>query len=154
MQETNNLCPDDTYALGNPFLHAQDRETFYTTEAERAHQEYLNEKKEDEKSVETKDLKRKKSNFNKKVIKKSPTQTSSNVIRKETGKPHHLIKIHIYDLTRCDKDNEQNCIIYNDVGDSADVTIQYLVKDDYDENLDETEQLVGKIVKKISNKQY
>lgn len=154
LQETNNLCPGDTYSLGNPFLFAQDRESFYNTEAELAHQEYLNEKKEEQKSVETKDHKRKKSNINKKVMKKYPTQSSSYVIRKETGIPHHLIKILIYDLTRCVKDNKQNCEIDYDVGDSADVNIQYLVKDDYDDILDETEHLVGKVVKKLSNKQF
>lgn len=103
--------------------------------------------------METKDIKRKKCNINRKTIRKSHTLPSSYVIRKETGKPHHLIKIQIYDLTRCVKDTKQNCEIDNDVVDSADVSIQYLVNDDYDDILDETEHLVGKIVKKISNKQ-
>lgn len=83
-----------------------------------------------------------KSKLNSKVTlsKLLDTPSSSFVIRKEPGKAHHLIKISIYDLS----DNNV------DHSDSACVNVQYQVKDNYDEIMDETEYLIGKIVKKLS----
>lgn len=76
--------------------------------------------------------------------------STSYVIRKEPGKAHHLIKISICDLS------DNNLISRVDCSESgcACVNVQYLVKDNYDEIMNEAEYLVGKIVTKLSSPTY
>lgn len=76
--------------------------------------------------------------------------STSYVIRKEPGKAHHLIKISICDLS----DNNLMSRVDRSDSDCACVNVQYLVKDNYDEIMDESEYLVGKIVKKLSSPTY
>lgn len=69
---------------------------------------------------------------------------SSYIIRKEPGKAHHLINISIHDMS--DNASGRSCNEH----DSTRVSVQYLVRNNYDEIMDETEHLIEKIVKKIN----
>lgn len=65
--------------------------------------------------------------------------SSSFVIRNEREKGKHLIKIMVHSL-------QNNC-----VQSEPSVSVQYLVKDSYDDILNSTERLINKIVNKISD---
>lgn len=116
----------------NPFYHAQDRESWYAEVAAKLYEEHQQRKAKEQ-------------TLKKKKIKSKSFRNKSFIIRKEPKRSRHLIKIIIHDL---DGRNMEEVIIEPD---SASVNVQYLVTSDYDDIRNETDNLVGKITKKLSN---
>lgn len=143
---------EDDNPITNPFYYAQNMDAVYETEIQRLQKEMEEEqsRKNLEASTSTKEIaeNKKKSKLSlKRTILKPETSTcaagTSYVIRKETKKAHHIIKISIEEITGTDlcQTNINN----------TNISAQYLVKDSYDEILNDTEKLIGKIVKNLSS---
>lgn len=121
---------DDIYPVTNPFYYAQDRESWENIEvAAIAHGESR------QKKIEEPRLKKKKS---------KSFKNSSFIVRKEQGRARHLIKVMVYDL------DGRNMEEIDTETDNASVNVQYIVTSDYDDIMDKTDNLVSKIVEKIS----
>lgn len=134
-QEFNDDSIDVTGRLMNDlFYNTQDLEDPYSVQ----HQE--------NKASDKKKCKALKNKPKKKIHKKSQAEISNNlsyVSRRGNENGHHLIKINIYELrpgVKC-----------KNVDDSVCLSAQYVVEDKYDEILDCTENIVRKIVKKLSD---
>lgn len=116
----------------NPFYYAQDRESWYaevaSTACEESRQQEIKKKKMKKKKNESKVLKNR-----------------SFIMREEPGHIRRIIKIIIHDV-----DGRKMEDIDSDP-ESASVNIQYLVRNDLDEIMNETDYLVSKIVKKLSS---
>lgn len=117
----------------NPFYYAQDRESWDLEVATKAYEESR------QQATEKKKLKKKK----KKNCKSF--KNTSFIMRKEPGHVRKIIKIIVYDV------NGRQMEEIDSDPDSASVNVQYLVRNDFDEIMSETEFLVNKIVKKLSS---
>lgn len=139
---------DDTNPITNPFYYAQNMDAVYELEYQKLQNQLQEEQlknieanKHEKEAVENK---KKKSRLSLKKTICKPASTSSctsYVVRKESGKAHHLIKISI-------EDTGTLCGINSDI---KNVSVQYLVKDNYDDIMEDTERLISKVVKKISS---
>lgn len=116
-----------------PFNFAQDNESYYAELAQATCLEHQQPDKQTSSSKKRKLSKRK-------TITQSTS--SSYVIRRQHEKGRRLIKICVYDL--------------NSNGDTMDIdesepniSVQYIVKDNYDNVMDSTETLINRIVTKI-----
>lgn len=148
----NSFEDDDEDPITNPFYYAQNMDAVYETEIQKLQNEMREKqlKKDLEASTSNKETveNKKKSRLSlKKTICKPATSTStactSYIIRKETRKAHRLIKICIEDIADTD--------LYTTNIKNANISVQYLVKDSYDEIFKDTEKLIGKIVKNLSS---
>lgn len=127
------------------FYFAQEHPGNTIEQTELHHQQKDNENSRKEQPTKGKAKNKSKSTFKNTLSKLFTMPSSSYVLRKEPGKAHHLIKICIYNLS------DSNVISNIDHCDSASVSVQYQVKDNHDEIMDETDYLVSKIVKKLSS---
>lgn len=119
----------DSDPIMNPFYYAQDRESWDIEVAATAREESRQQMAEERRSKKKKNKSFKNSSF---------------IMRKEQGHVRHLIKVMVYDL---DGRNMEEI----DIGlDNASVNVQYIVTSYYDDIMDETNHLVGKIVHKLS----
>lgn len=134
-------------SINNPFYGAQNLDEYLEKEEQKRM-----------KAVEQKHNEAVENNNNLKMIKKKNTSLkrklpqlgtvispdSSFVIRKNKGNAHHIIKIEILEI-----DNE-------DLGNSAktNISVQYVVSENYDNMMDATENLINKIIKKLSGSEY
>lgn len=145
------VLEDDFDPITNPFYYAQNMEEHYESEFQKLQKE-LDEKKTNESTKNNDENSHKEITLNKKkrtslslkkdLINKPSTSKSSYVIRKEKEKALHLIKISIQNLNNAnihEIDTENPC-----------VSVQYIVTDIYDSVMDDTENLINKIVKKLS----
>lgn len=79
-------------------------------------------------------------------IKKSQENPLVSFIKKKVTRGHRLIKVDVYDV------NAYSCLKKSAINDGTDniLSLQYVVEDDYDEIMNLTENLVEKIIKKLS----
>lgn len=120
---------EDADPVTNPFYYAQDRDRWDMEVATKACEESRQQR------AEAQRLKKKKS---------KSFKNSSFIMRKEQGRVRHLIKIMVYDL------NGRNMEEIDTENDNANVNVQYIVTSDYDDIMDKTDNLVSKIVQKLS----
>lgn len=146
---------DDPDPITNPFYYAQNMDAYYEAEIQKIQNE-MKEKEEQLKNVkdvikESKELPEKRKHKSKLSLKKTifkPTASTSAastsyIIRSETGKARHLIKISIEDLTDFNVSSSDPI--------KKEICVQYLVKEHYDEIKNEADRLVSKIVQKLSS---
>lgn len=134
LKEFGDSIEVDGCVVNDLFYNTQDLEDLYSVQ----HQE--------NKVSDEKKCKALKNQPKKKILKKPQVEISkklSYVSRRGQENGHHLIKINIYELRP-----GVNC---KNVDDSVCLSAQYVVEDRYDEILDCTENIVRKIVKKISD---
>lgn len=80
------------------------------------------------------------------IKKKSQENPLVSFIKKKVTRGHRLIKVDVYDV------NAYSCLKKSAINDGTDniLSLQYVVEDDYDEIMNLTENLVEKIIKKLS----
>lgn len=141
---------DDPDPITNPFYYAQNMDAFYDAELQKMQKEVQEEqmKKNLELNKPPKESsekhKKRKLSLKKSICKPSTSASefTSYVVRQETAKAHHLIKISIEDLT--------NANFYETNLEKVNVSVQYIVKDSYDEIMSDTQKLISKVVKELS----
>lgn len=144
---------DDPDPITNPYYYAQNMDAFYDAEIKKIQNEMKEDqmKKDNDVIKQSKELPEKgkpKSKLSlKRTICKPTASTSaastSYVIRSETEKAKHLIKISIEDLS--------DFLLPNSSLIKKEICVQYLVKEHYDEIKNDADRLISKIVKKLSS---
>lgn len=143
---SNTNYEDDPDPITNPFYYAQNMDAFYESEMQKIQQEMKKDVINNQiKELPEKGVKKSKLSLKKTICKPtaSTSACTSYVIRKETGKAHHVIKICI--------ENFSDVISFDSNLNKTDISVQYLVKEHYDEIKNDTERLINKIVNKLSS---
>lgn len=134
-------------SMNNPFYGAQDLDAILEREEENRLKALREQKNNEtlENNTSLKTIKKKNKLSLKKKLPKidhviSPAPDSSFVIRKNKAKGSHIIKIEILEIDSKEQENSAK----------TNLSVQYIVSDNYDNMMDATEDLINRIIQKLS----